>query len=214
MYFLPKRSIRLLVQNTSRDFRNRFFLISQKLLALSIRCSEMYGIINNIFRKNTQKSNLFERNQYLLSSFSSTQERRFFFQGEHDFGPETMEENNKSRSLHKMKFNIHLYTKKTQQGEPLIKQKNKKIHGWFVCYYSVVGSLIPSSRGQELHCRIHGVSLATTLPRHGAIDGQHLGLRTAIAWGLANGRAPCFNWFMMELNYIVLPKKEEQSQQK
>ena len=64
-----------------------------------------------------------------------------------------------------------------------------------------------SSRGQELHCRIHGISLATTLPRHGAIDGQRLGLRTAIAWGLANGRAPCFNWFIVELNYIVLSQR-------
>lgn len=119
------------MQNTSRDFRNRFFLISQKLLALSIRCSEMYGIINNIFRKNTQKSNLFERNQYLLSSFSSTQERRFFFQGEHDFGPETMEENNKSRSLHKMKFNIHLYTKKHNNGSHLSNKKQK--NPWMIC---------------------------------------------------------------------------------
>ena len=155
-----------------------------------------------------------EINTCLLSSFSSTQERRFFFQGEHDFGPEKMEENTKSRSLHKMKFNIHLYTKKNTTRGATYQTKNKKIHGWFVCCSSLVGSLIPSSRGQELHCRIHGVSLATTLPRHGAIDGQRLGLRTAIAWGLANGRAPCFNWFMMELNYIVLPKKEEQSQQK
>lgn len=94
---------------------------------------------------------------------------------------------------------IYIYIQKNTTMGATYQTKNKKIHGWFVCCSSLVGSLIPSSRGQELHCRIHGISLATTLPRHGAIDGQRLGLRTAIAWGLANGRAPCFNWFMMEL---------------
>ena len=59
------------------------FNISKTAGIINQMFRNVWNIINNIFRKkkNTQKSNVFERNQYLLSSFSSTQEWRVFFPG-------------------------------------------------------------------------------------------------------------------------------------
>lgn len=101
-------------------------------MALSITSSE----------KNTPKSNLFRKKSIPAVQLQLHTGVKGFFQGEHDFGPEKMEENNKS---HCTKWSliyiyIHLYTKKNTTREPLSNQK--KNHGWFVCYYSLVSSLI------------------------------------------------------------------------
>ena len=120
-------------------------------MALSIRCSEIYGIINRIFRKKTpDTSHLFERNQHLLSDeISSTQEwcrisgRTRLWPWNNR--PEKMlwkqirqrhisEKNDRSVWTLTSKNNI-LFIKSSYiyqnnyYGEPTFKQKNV----WFVC---------------------------------------------------------------------------------
>jgi len=89
----------------------------------------MYGILSITSSEKTPKNPTFSKEINTCCPASAPHRSEgFFFQGEHDFGPEKMEENNKSRSLHKMKFNIHLYTKNTTMGATY-QTKNKKIHG-------------------------------------------------------------------------------------